>query len=1491
MAVSVLSRETVMPSAGLPTRSVAPPLNLTMKEHAARSSACNMPKARKLYSSKGFYSPSLNQSIPYAASDGMTSMPELYGSVIYADGWTLQDNGIGMYRIGTSDDVPFTRMGTARIDASAGGVVVGDTYWSCYNVEQYGYSYVYVLGYDVRSWEETSWEWGDIPVVSTGVAYDRTTGNVYGCFRSDDNRGYVFGTVDYIVRKRTSIKPLERMWSAVAITRKGQLYAIDELGDLYKVDKGTGDMTPVGSTGLVATNPSSACIDPRSGRCFYAVTQGTDGSLYEIDLNTAQATLLYHFPENQEVVGMFVPVPDVDDNAPDAISDLSLSFPTGALSGTVSFTCPSTTFDGQPGEGDITYVVEADGMTMASGQAVYGKEVKAEVKLSVPGNYTFKVYVANAVGNGPPTEVQTFVGHDLPVSPELTATMADGVVTLSWLPVSFSANGGYIDVDNLTYKVTRFPDNEVIAESIRHTSVTDIPPVSGMLTGYWYAVSAYDGKYASADVVSRKFWTGSITPPYSVVFDNEYGGEAFTIHDVNNDGSTWGWDAYDKAFKTRFNRNADMDDWLVTPPFKLEKGKMYMFTAKMRTYLGNPLEVEIRWGTGDTPEALSSVLMEPQIIKNRNSQDYTFYLLPDADGTYYVGIHETTSADNSWFLYVDGISMGAGADAVIPDVVEGFTVTPDASGAKKAFIRLVAPDKDVNGAKIENLTRVDVLRDGTVVKSFDAPEVGAVLEFSDEVSEIGYYKYEALAYNASGAGKKTGVTVFVGANEPAKPGWVKIVETSVPGEVTMTWEEVTTDKDGKPLHPALVTYTIIAASDGDDPVYVAENLKGSSHTFQALNPGSRQGFVGYGLRAHTEGGHSLMAVTDLLPVGTPYPAPWSESFAGGKAESLIRSDNREGIWSIYNDDAGIRSYDNDNGMAAMFGEAEGADATLFSGKISLEGLANPVLMFYTYNIEGDDGDLNEIEVAVNGGDGFKVEKNVMTWTLGEDDGWYLVVVPLDKYKGKVIQFSLRGITYTRKFTLIDNIVVTSLDNHDLRVTAINAPAAVEANKEFFVTVNVENISVNEADHFDVKLFRDGRHVGTKAPAPLGVGGTLVVRFPQVFTVADNEMSEYHAVIEYHADTHPDDNVSDKKVVKLVLPDYPIPRNLNGTADVNSVLLTWDAPDVASAVPDRVTEDFETFESWIKTGAGGWTFVDADQAAIGQIGNFMMPGIDYGAALSWFVSDASLPGLPEAFAAFSGNKCLSTIFCLPKTNENGDVEYIANDDWAISPALFGGKQSVTLMARSLNPYEAEESFEILYSLTEAASPADFILLQKVEKVPGTWTPYSFDMPNGAKRFAIRYNHTYGLSLGIDDVSFIPEGESSLVIDGYNVYRDGKRINTTLVKETSFTEFVQLMGCVTYAVSAVYVAVGESGLSEPLNLGGSGIEQVSDKALSTVSAGRGVIVVANADGADVRVTDMAGRVIASCRGTRRLEIPVASGIYLVKSGMTVVKVMVP
>jgi len=1495
VALSAAWLSSAMPSslaAGLPERHTGVPVANVMQQHASLAGAACMQSPRQLASPVGMLSRPLNlPAITKAATDA-SAIPELYGSVIYADGWTQQNNAIGMYRIGTSDQIPFERTGTARIDATAGGVAVGNAYYASYTVNLYGSFFAYTLKYDIDTWTETpGWDyWSDMKLMSTGAVYDRTTGKIYGCFYNDTQRGFVFGTADYETLKRVAIKDLDRQWSAVAMTRQGALYAIEATGDLYSVDKTTGNMTLIGNTGLVATNPSSACIDPRSGRCFYAVTQGTDGSLYEINLATAQATLIYHFPQNQEVVGMFVPVPDVEDGAPDAITGLQLSFPDGTLTGTVSFTCPANTFDGAPGTGTLTYVIEANGLTVASGQAAYGQSVQKQVTFQAPGDYKIKVYATNSVGDGPAAESEMFIGNDLPQAPQLTATMGDGTVTLSWEPVTASVNGGYIDLDNLTYTVTRMPDNHTVAAATTLTSVTDTPPAEGTLTGFRYVVTAQAGSYTSAESISRTFWTGSVMPPYTVVFETESNGEAFTVHDVNNDGHTWQWSQYDQAFKTSFNRSADMDDWLVTPPLKLEKGKMYMFTARMRTYLGNPLNVEIKWGTGDSPESLTSTLMEPQQIRNRTAENYSFYLLPETDGTYYVGIHETTPANDSWYLFVDGITVGAGVDAIIPDEVEDFTVTPDFNGGTNVAVSLKAPAKGVDGTPLANIERIDILRDEAVVKTFLAPAPGASLEFTDEVPDKGYHKYETLAYSAAGAGKKVTLTVFVGANEPARPAWVRLEETSVPGQVTMTWEEVTVDKDGKALNPDLVTYTIIAAGEGDEPVFVAENIQGTSHTFRVAVPAGGQAFAGYGLRAQTEGGYSLMAVTEMIPVGTPYAAPWSESFAGGAAHSLMRSENRDGLWSIYTDESGITSHDGDNGMAAMFGEFAGADATLFSGKISLTGLANPALTFYTYCIDGEDDDRNEIEVSVNEGNGFATEKLLAVSDLGNEDGWYLVTVPLDRYKNKVIQFSMRGITRTHRFTMVDDISVTSLDTHNLRMTGINAPATVQPGKEFFVAATIENFSVSEATDYTVKLFRNNEEVATVPGEPLAPGRTAIIRFAQTLGVADSENSGYHAEIEYSADRNTADNISDIAAVKLALPDYPAPRNLAATADDNSVSLTWDSPDLTAAVPGGITEDFEEFESWSKTGDKGWIFVDADQAGIGQIGNYTLPGIDYNSTLSWFVTDASMDGLPAAFAAASGDKYLSTMFCLP--DMSGDIaEYIPNDDWAISPLLFGGAQTVTLMARSMNPAEAEESFEILVSDTDSDTPADFIMLEKTEKVPGTWTPYSFDLPQGTRRFAIRYNHTFGLSLGIDDVSFIPAGTSTLVLEGYNVYRDGKRINDTLVSGTSFTDPIAITEPVIYAVTAIYGSAGESRLSDPLRVERSGLSLTDSADIPTIKGIKDAIVVAGAEGLKVTVTDTLGRTIASTDGTLLLTIPVQRGAYVVTAGPVAVKVLVP
>lgn len=1476
---NTLQRETRIESGTLALRS-----SVNTTRDAARV------MAGRQFSTKRFASPALPLADYRPAASAAAELPEIYGCVIYADGWTLQNNEMGVYRIGTSDAVPFVRMGTQRIDATNGGVAVGDTYWACYSVEVYGMQMVYVLSYDTKTWEEKSYNIYDVPVVATGVTYDRVTDKVYGCFLSDDAKSYVFGTVDYAKGKRTAICPLERLWSAVACTRNGVLYAIDELGDLYTVDKTTGAMTIIGKTGLVATNPSSACIDYRSGRMFYALTADPNGYLYEIDLTTARPTLLYHFPKNQEVTGMFIPMPDAADEAPDEVTDLTLDFPAGTLSGKVSFTCPTTTFDGNPATGAVSYVVEADGMTVAQGETAFGAKVEAPVTMSAPGNYTFSVYLYKGSFNGPAVEATMFVGNDLPKTPSLTATMAaNGEITLSWEPVQESVNGGYIDLDALTYTVTRYPDGKVLAEGTRQTQLTDTPSSDGALTGYYYTVVARAGGYASAAATSQKFWLGFVTPPYTARFTNMASYDVFTIVDANNDGTTWGWNSRYNALAVPFNRSNNTDDWLISPPLKLQKGKMYMYTATMHTYLGNPETVEIRWGKTPDAKGLDRALMAPTEIKNRNAEDYSFYLLPEEDGIYYVGIHGISPAAESWYLFADAVSVGAGVEADIPDAPTEFTVTPDYGGEVKASITFRAPVTAVNGTSLTTITRIEVRRDGTKITEFANPAPGASLEYTDTPSEAGYHKYDAVAYNATGAGKRVETTVFVGANEPARPTGVKITETSNPGEVTISWNAVSTDKDGKALNPSLVTYTILAAGSGEDAVNVAENISGTSYTFRAVGAGEEQQFVGYAVRAQTAGGTSLMAPTDIIPAGQAYETPYEESLMQGFAATLLRSVDGDAVWSIYDDNSGIPTYDHDGGMAAMFGELYGSDATLYSGKISLKNVTNPALTLYAYNIAGDDADLNEVEISISDGiTGFSKAKTAVMSQLGSADGWYPVVVPLEAWAGKEIQFAIRGVTRTRKFTLVDKICVGTMPAYNLRAGMIAAPSTVKPDAEFEVTAAVENMGLETASGYSVALLRNGKEVAKESPEPLACGETAVVRFPQTLTVADDEANAYQVVVEYEPDTDASDNTSEQCRVELVIPSHPSPRNLTGKVTADGAMLEWTEPDLAAAIPVAVTETFDDCTSWARDEAGAWIFVDADKGGIGQLSGYVLPGIDYNSTLAWFVYDDSTTGLPASLTAYSGHKYLSTMFCLPVTGGE-EVTYVKNDDWAISPLLFGCAQTIRFMARSADQNTAEETFEVLYSTLDSTDPADFVSILRQEKVPGAWTPYEVKLPEGAKRFAIRYNNTFGLMLNVDDVTYIPAGKSDLEIEGYNIYRDGKRVNTAPVTATTWldTEFPEKA---TYAVSALYGKDGESRPGNTVALENSGIDGVVAAEDAEISSEAGAVVVLRAAGLTIEVADAAGRTVAVREGATMLRIPVAPGVYVVKAGSTVAKVVV-
>ncbi len=206
-------------------------------------------------------------------------------------------------------------------------------------------------------------------------------------------------------------------------------------------------------------------------------------------------------------------------------------------------------------------------------------------------------------------------------------------------------------------------------------------------------------------------------------------------------------------------------------------------------------------------------------------------------------------------------------------------------------------------------------------------------------------------------------------------------------------------------------------------------------------------------------------------------------------------------------------------------------------------------------------------------------------------------------------------------------------------------------------------------------------------------------------------------------------------------------------------------------------------------------------------------------------------------------------------------------------------------------EYPEAIKLCYS-TGSVNPDDFVEVKTVKPVAGEWTLYEFNVPEGAKRFAINSFATGAYMLMVDDVTFIPANViATLELVGYDVYRDGVKINDSVVEECEFTDTnVENGHTYEYAVVAVYTT-GLSHSSDVVSVlyQGSGIDSIAAGALS-ISTARGQIIVTGAAGHAVAVYAVDGKTIYSGLGEAKTVIPAPQGIYVVKAATTVKKVIV-
>ena len=205
--------------------------------------------------------------------------------------------------------------------------------------------------------------------------------------------------------------------------------------------------------------------------------------------------------------------------------------------------------------------------------------------------------------------------------------------------------------------------------------------------------------------------------PYSNALDSETAFADFGVLDSNSDGSTWNFTS-DYGAYYNYNSSNAADDWLISPAIKLEAGKKYHFAIDAASYSASyPERFEVLIGIEPKASALTQSVLAATEVASKEYVTYENETVEVAEtGYYHFGIHAISDADE-WRLMVKNFLVEAGAEATAPAAVTDFAVaqTPD---KLETVVSFKAPAKTVGGENLtENLTKIDVLRDGNIIKS------------------------------------------------------------------------------------------------------------------------------------------------------------------------------------------------------------------------------------------------------------------------------------------------------------------------------------------------------------------------------------------------------------------------------------------------------------------------------------------------------------------------------------------------------------------------------------------------------------------------------------------------------------------------------------------------------------------------------------------------------------------------------------------------------
>lgn len=449
---------------------------------------------------------------------------------------------------------------------------------------------------------------------------------------------------------------------------------------------------------------STMYFDNSTGDLYYLPCSDYGStSLYKVNPTTGLSQSIAWFNQGNHFTGLYIPYLTADNGAAparvsglDAQADLN-----GAMKDTIKWVTPSKTWAGDDLANLQTVKIYRKNAGYATTELTKTADLIANSQLlaTVPateketamswvdenpidGINTYYVLAANDKGNGVIDSIRCYMGIDVPGAVSNIMLEKNGTgVDISWTAPEKGANNGYIGTEGLSYKITRLPDNVVVAENVTDTKYTD--NTLGEQQSYSYTIQAVNAKGAGAIATSDPIMAGSaLKTPISLAFDTQTDADRWSTNKMNNSiyfSYAGGWSDDYKCMIGYGTSTGTVEGTLISPPLYLEEGKTYRFTTDFQADYFDDAYFDLYVGVGTNSESQDGATIiasreGEQYAEQYHREKYEDYFVAPASGTYYYTLRVKTVDKYNIFklfgLKVDYVAENDMAATSIDGVLE-----------------------------------------------------------------------------------------------------------------------------------------------------------------------------------------------------------------------------------------------------------------------------------------------------------------------------------------------------------------------------------------------------------------------------------------------------------------------------------------------------------------------------------------------------------------------------------------------------------------------------------------------------------------------------------------------------------------------------------------------------------------------------------------------------------------------------------------------------